>query len=135
VIVADVNLLVYLLISGPFTSDAERAFARDRRWIAPRSHRFELLNVLSTNVRAGTIKLDQADVLWRKAFRLVVLPTTDVEPMDVLKLSVNSKVATYDCEYVVLARLRRLKLVTNDGGILRAFPDVAVSIGDFAAGK
>src|SRR4051794_20038657 len=57
VIVADVNLLVYLLINGPFTSDAERAFARDRRWIAPQSHRFELLNVLSTNVRAGTNRI------------------------------------------------------------------------------
>lgn len=131
-IVADVNLLAYLLISGPHTADAERAFARDRRWIAPRSHRFELLNVLSTNIRAGSIKLEQADALWRKAFRLVSTPT-EVDPMDVLKLSVDSKVATYDCEYVVLARMKRLKLVTNDGGILRAFPDVAVRIEDFAA--
>jgi predicted nucleic acid-binding protein len=52
-IVADVNLLAYLLIEGEFTEIAERAYARDRRWIAPRSHRFELLNVLATNARAG----------------------------------------------------------------------------------
>ena len=133
-IVADVNLLVYLLVDGDFTAAAEQAYRRDRRWVAPRAHRFELLNVLATHVRAGSVPLDDADALWRRAFRLVSTPW-DVEPMDVLRLSVQSRTATYDCEYVVLARQRRLKVVTNDGGMLARFPDVAVSIADFAAGR
>lgn len=134
-IIADVNLLAYLLIEGEFTESAERAFARDRRWIAPAHHRTEFLNLLATNVRAKVITSATAEVLWKQSFKLVASPPTPVDPMDVLRLSIASRVATYDCEYVVLARLRRLRLVTNDGGVLRNFPDVAVSIADFADGK
>jgi predicted nucleic acid-binding protein len=134
VIVADVNLLVYLLIDGPFTEAAEAAYRRDRRWVAPRSHRFELLNVLATNVRAGVVTLDQADEAWREAFRLVSTPW-DADQVDVLKLSVESRIATYECEYVVLARQRHLRVVNQDGRMLEHFPDTAVSIADFASGK
>lgn len=133
-IVADVNLLVYLLIDGEFTEAAERCRLRDRRWIAPRSHRFEFLNVLATNVRAGVIERNNVDELWKRAFRLMVT-AQDVDPMNILDLSVASKIATYDCEYVALARDRRLRLVTNDRKVLETFEDVAVSIEDFADGR
>jgi predicted nucleic acid-binding protein len=134
VIVADVNLLAYLLIDGEFTELAEKAYARDRRWVAPRSHRFELLNVMATNVRGGKIDLAQAGILFRRAFRMVSTPW-DVESMDVLRLSVESRHATYDCEYIVLARQRRLRVVTHDQKMLEKFPDVAVSIELFSSGK
>jgi predicted nucleic acid-binding protein len=52
-----------------------------------------------------------------------------------VRLSVETKIATYDCEFVVLARRLKLRLVTKDKALLRAFPDVAVSIEDFASGK
>jgi predicted nucleic acid-binding protein len=134
VIVADVNLLVYLLVRGLFTAAAERALRRDRRWVAPRSHRSELLNVLATNVRAGFVRADTFDGLWRRAHRTVATPP-DPDPSTVLSLSVKSSIATYDCEYVAMARQRHLKFVTNDGPAMRAFPDVAVSLEDFAAGR
>jgi len=134
VIVADVNLLVYLLVSGEFTLLAERALRRDRRWIAPRSHRAELPNVLATNVRAGVVRIETFDSLWRRAYRTVATPA-DSDPAEVLRLSVESRIATYDCEYVAMARQRRLRLVTNDGPMQRAFPDVAVRLVDFAEGR
>ena len=133
-IVADVNLLVYLLIDGEFTPLAERALRRDRRWVAPRSHRAELLNVLATTVRAGVIRAGAFAPIWRRAYRTVATPA-DPDPFDVFQLSVESRIATYDCEYVAIARQRRLRLVTNDRPMRRAFPDVAVSLEDFAAGK
>ena len=34
--------------------------------------------------------------------------------MDVLRLSVTSRIATYDCQYVVLARRLGVRLVTAD---------------------
>ena len=133
-IVADVNLVVYLLVQGEFTPLAEWALRRDRRWVAPRSHRAELLNVLATTVRAGVIRADAFPPLWRRAYRTVATPT-DPDPFDVFRLSVESRIATYDCEYAAMARQRRLRLVTNDRPMRRAFPDVAVSLEDFAAGK
>ena len=128
------NLLAYPLIEGEFTAAAEQAYRRDRRWVAPRAHRFELLNILATNVRAGVVSVAQAEVAWLRVFRLVST-SCDAAPMDVLRLSVQAQTATYDCEYVALAGERRLRVVTNDGGMLRRFPDVAVSIVDFAAGQ
>ncbi len=133
-IVADVNLLVYLIVQGEFTPLAEQALRRDRRWVAPRSHRAELLNVLATNIRAGVIRIETFEELWRRAHRTVATPT-DPDPTDALRLSVGSRIATYDCEYVAMARARRLRLVTNDGPMRRAFPDVTVSLEDFAAGR
>ena len=133
-IVADVNLLVCLLVHGEFTSLAERALRRDRRWVAPRSHRGELLNVLATNVRAGTVRAETFDSLWRRAYRTVATPA-DPDPAEVLRLSVESRIATYDCEYVAMARQRRLRLVTNDGPMQRAFPDLATRLVDFAEGR
>jgi predicted nucleic acid-binding protein len=132
-IVADVNLLAYLLIEGPFSAAAQAAFDRDGNWIAPPWWRPELLNPLATTVRNRFMSYPAAQQVWDHAPAYM----HDVEPSasDTLSLSVSSGVATYDCSYVELARQRRLRVVTEDGPMLRAFPDTVVSIRDFAAGK
>ena len=134
-IVADVNLLSYLLIPGDHTRAAEAAYARDRRWIAPRYHRFELLNVLSNHCRFSDMTIDQALAVWHRAMRIIPGFALEPDPLEVLKTSIAAKCTTYDCEYIVLARMRKLRLVTADKKVLEAVPDVAVSIEDFAAGK
>jgi predicted nucleic acid-binding protein len=135
VIVADVNLLCYLLIRGEHTETAERVYARDRRWIARRYHRFELLNVLSNNVRFAGMPREHALAVWNRALRIVPGFAVEPEPVDVFNASADLKLTTYDCEYVVLARMRKLRLVTADRQVLQAVPDLAVSIEDFADGK
>lgn len=134
-IVADINLLAYLLIRGEHTASAERAYARDRRWIAPPYHRFELLNVLSNNVRLNGMPREHAVVAWHRALRIVPGFAVEPDPMDVFNASVDLKLTTYDCEYVVLARMRKLRLVTADKKVLATVPTLAVSIEDFANGK
>lgn len=52
-----------------------------------------------------------------------------------VRVAAESRHATYDCEFVVLARLQRVKLVTSDKDMIKKFPDVVVSLEDFAAGK
>ena len=89
-IVADVNLVAYLPINGPFTSAARAALVRDPHWIAPSLWRHEFLNILATSVRQ---------------------------------------------KYVVLARRLSVPLVTADRKLVDQFPDVVISLGDFAAGK
>lgn len=56
-IVADTNLIAYLLIPGPFSKDAERVQRRDPDWRAPWLWRSEFLNVLSLYVRTGKVTL------------------------------------------------------------------------------
>lgn len=134
-IVADVNLLSYLLINGAHTALAERVYARDRRWIAPRYYRFEFLNVLSNHCRFHGMPLDRATAIWHRASRIMPGFSVEPDPVDVLSASVAHSLSTYDCEYVVLARMRRLRLVTADKRVVANVPDVAVSMEDFASGK
>lgn len=46
----------------------------------------------------------------------------------VLRLAIASGCTACDCEFVVLARDLAVKLVTLDQAILRAFPEIAVSL-------
>ena len=132
-IVADTNLIAYLLIAGPHSAAAQRAFDRDAVWLIPEVWRHEMLNVLATSVRNGLLEYSKALDVWVHAPAFV--KEAEVPPLEVLDLSVSSKFATFDYYYVVLARKLGARLVTGDGKLLKSFPDVPVSIADFAAGK
>ena len=132
-IVADTNLIVYLLVAGPFSADAQGAFDRDGVWIAPTVWRHEMLNVLATSVRGKTLERGRAVDAWIHAPAFV--KDAEVNPLDVLDLSVETKFATFDCYYVALARKLGCRVVTADQKMLKEFPDVTVSIRDFAAGQ
>jgi predicted nucleic acid-binding protein len=135
-IVADVNLIAYYLIPGQFTKAAEGARARDNSWTAPALWSTEFLNVFATNVREKEISREAALAAWDAAHQ--VIPGThevQIDSVALLDLSVASRIATYDCEYVLYARTLGIPLVTNDKRVLNEFPDVAISIDDFAAGK
>ena len=132
-IVADTNLIAYLLIAGPFSEDAQRIFDLDDKWIAPSVWRHELLNVLATSVRGSSLTADLARSVWAHAPTFV--KDAEVDAVKVLDLSIDSKFATFDCYYVELARGLALPLVTADKSLIKAFGDVAVSFTDFIAGR
>jgi len=132
-IVADTNLIAYLLIAGPFSEAAQRVLDRDDQWLAPTVWHHEMLNLLATSVRAGHMPAWKARDVW--AHGPAFVRDSEVQPLDVLDLSVASKFATFDCYYVVLARKLGRRLVTGDKPLIEAFGDVAVSIVDFANGK
>ncbi len=58
-----------------------------------------------------------------------------VASLDVLQLVRNSACSAYDCEFVALARDLGVPLVTADRQILREFPKIAISLGEFAGNK
>lgn len=128
-IVADTNLIAYLLIQGPFSEAAQRVFDLDGDWIAPSIWQHELLNVLATSVRNGHLDHVRALDAWAHAPAFV--KDAEVPPLKVLDLSIDSKFATFDCYYVVLARSMNLSLVTADKRLIEQFDDVAVSLENF----
>jgi len=126
VIVADTNLIAYLLIPGEKTAWAERVYARDAHWQLPRLWRSELRSVLMSYVRNRMITLDKATQIMVFAERRFGMGV-DIASADVLALAAESGCSAYDCEFLALAKRHQTLLVTSDKKVLRAFPELAVS--------
>jgi len=134
VIVADVNLIAYLLLGGPAQAWAQRVFERDPVWAAPLLWRSEFRNVLAAFMRQRGLSVTDA---WRAhglADQLLHGQEFAVPGERVLALVAASPCSAYDCEYVALAEELAVPLVTEDRQVLRAFPDRAIRPKVFVAG-
>ena len=125
-IVADTNLVAYLLIPGAKSALSEDVLKRDARWATPLIGRSELRNVLALYMRHQGMTLTQAQQTIVKAERLLGLHEYAVPSAPVLQLASESALSAYDAEFVVLAQSLRIPLVTFDKGILATFPRIAV---------
>jgi len=126
VIVADTNLIAYLLIPGNQTSRAERVYALDPDWQLPQLWRSELRNVLMLYVRKQGMSLEQAKQIMALAEHRFGAGS-EILSEKVLTMAAESGCSAYDCELVALASRLQLRLVTSDKKLLAAFPEMAVS--------
>lgn len=129
-IVVDANVLLYLLIPGKHTADAERWLEHDPDWAVPRLWRSEVRNVLATYLRAGRIEQAEALALFQRAVLIIGLEEYEVETVEVLRLAHASGCSAYDCEYVALAQFLDVPLVTADRKLRLAFPGCSRALED-----
>ncbi|MDR2548607.1 MAG: type II toxin-antitoxin system VapC family toxin [Desulfobulbus sp.] len=127
-IVVDTNILAYLYLPCEFTSHAERLLLDEREWAAPLLWRSEFRNILTGYMRRGRLSLAQAMRLQNEAESLLVHAEYEVNSADVLALADRSDCSAYDCEFVALAMSLRIKAVTMDSKLLRAFPETTLSL-------
>ena len=134
-IVADTNLISYLLIEGDQTELARQVWIRDHEWAMPPIWRSEFLNVLAVSHKVGALDEEQAFLLWRRSS--VFLDTTEVEPdgEQVLEIAMNSGISAYDAHFVAVANELGVPLVTADKRLLARCDDIAISITSFARGE
>ena len=130
-IVADTNLVSYLLIEGERTSDVRRVHEKDPDWRVPTLWRSEFLNVLTSAFNAAVLNRQQAFSAWWIAVDL--LSGREIEPDGdrVLKLALERQISAYDAHFVAVAEDLGVSLVTVDRAIARQCPDIAVAIEDF----
>jgi predicted nucleic acid-binding protein len=126
VIVADANLLAYLVMPGQRTDEAEAVLSKDSVWVVPVLWRSELMSVLHQYVRRTDLTVAQAVAALQRAEAVIAGREGVVDPRVVFDLANRSKCSTYDCEHVALATGLGVPLVTADGEVLRAFPKVAI---------
>ena len=126
-IVADTNLVAYLLIEGTRTAAAKKVWEKDSQWLLPTIWRSEFLNVLTTAVRADVLTPQQAHDTWHVA--LTIFGGREVEPDgdDVLDRAAAYSLSAYDAQFVVAAADLDVPLVTSDRRLLSACTDLAVS--------
>lgn len=132
-IVADTNLIAYLLIQSPRTLDAQAVLRRDPSWAAPVLWRSEFRNVLALYLRQRHLTLADALEYMQEAEVLLEDREYEVPSATVLQLAQESGCTAYDCEFVHVAQQLGAPLVTSDKRVLGAFPRLAVSLQDFAA--
>ena len=132
-IVADTNLLVYLLAASDFTHQAEEVYEKDAQWVAPPLWRSEFRNAMATFVRRGHLALRDAIEKIEAAESLMEDQDFRVDSARVLALAAQSGCSAYDCEFVWLAQDLGVSLVTADQEILAKFGPTARSMQEFCA--
>lgn len=132
-IVVDTNVIAYLFLWGAYTEKSRSAFLKDPAWAAPLLWRSEFRNVLALYLRKKQLSQTEAIRLASEAEKIVHGREYQVSSHSVLSLVAVSKCSAYDCEFVALAEHLRLPLITSDAGLLKAFPKIAVSLGEFSS--
>lgn len=132
-IVADTNLVAYLFIPGMFNREAEIVLGKDPEWCAPVLWRSEFRNVLWLYLRRGELTLPEVMRIMSEAETLLRGREYQVDSSGVLALASSTGVSPYDCEFVILAQEKGLKLVTADRKVIAAFPKTAMSLNGFAS--
>ncbi len=132
-IVADTNLISYLLIEGEKTELARKVWARDSDWAMPPLWKSEFLSVLVVASRAGALEEEQARRIWRRS--RVFMDATELEPDGerVLKIAMERDISAYDAQFVAAAAELGVPLVTADKRILSRCPDLATSLEDLCS--
>lgn len=130
-IVADTNIISYLLMQTPYMDDADKLYKADPIWAAPMLWKSEFRNVLALYLRKGMITFDKALQLQEMAESIMSAHEYDTASTQILSLVHESTCSSYDCEFVALANYLGVKLITQDKKLLREFPSVAISLKDY----
>jgi len=125
-IVADTNLVAYLLIEGEKTELARAVWNRDPQWMLPTLWRSEFLNVLATSIRARVLTREQARDRWHRALTLFGSHEIEARGDDVLDIAAERGLSAYDAQFIAVAIRLEVPLVTADRRVLNACPDLAV---------
>ncbi len=130
-IIADTNIISYLLLPTSYTDSVESLYEIDPDWSAPILWKSEFRNVMALYIRKNIITLEKAMQLQDTAESIIIQNEYDVSSSQVLSLIDESNCSSYDCEFVALAHHFDTKLVTQDKKILKEFPSTAISVSDF----
>ena len=129
-IVADTNVISYLLLPTTYTESVEALFQLDSNWVAPVLWRSEFRNVLALYLRKEIITLEKALHLQEQAESIMSNNEYAVSSSQVLALINDSNCSSYDCEFIALAHHLNTRLVTQDKKLLKEFPSTAISVSD-----
>lgn len=131
-IVVDSNVVAYYWINGPLTATARQVWKKDADWHVPLLWRSELRSILTGYLRDGTLDATQIAQVMAAAEATFADREHLVSSEKVFAIVGESKLSAYDAEFVALAEVLAVPLVTADKAVLRAFPDRALTMEAFA---
>ena len=131
-IVVDSNVIAYCWINGERTALAHRLRRLDPDWHAPLLWRSELRNILAGYRRDGSLGSEQIRNIMTAAEAGLAGREHHLPSDRVFSIIERSRLSAYDGEFVALAEILGVRLVTEDRAILTACPGRAVSLGSAA---
>jgi predicted nucleic acid-binding protein len=131
VIVVDTNVIHYCWVRGQNTEIAQAVRQKDPEWHAPILWRSELRNLLTTYLRRGMLTRAQIVGILSIADQALAEREHIISDGLVLDVIASSTLTAYDAEFVALATALSVPLVTADKGVLKAFPERALTMETF----
>ena len=132
-IVVDSNVIAYCWIRSERAEIAQRVRLRDPAWHVPILWRSEVRNALAGYLSRGTMEIDDAAAIMTAAENALAGCEHVVASGSVLELAARTRLSAYDCEFVALALSLRVPLLTEDKAVLKAVPEVALTMEGFLA--
>ena len=127
-IVVDSNVIAYCWIRGERTVLAHRLRRLDPDWRAPVLWRSELRNILTGYRRDGSLADGQVRRIMAAAEAGFAGREHHLPSDRVFAITERHRLSAYDAEFVALAEILGVPLVTEDRAILKCWPDRAVSL-------
>jgi len=126
-VLVDTNVLVYLLIEGDRTRQAQDLFSCDPEWKSEGFLLVEMSNVLATYARTGALDAGQARRLLAQAER-ALRGVVNVPHASALEAAQRFGVSAYDARFLVAAEKLGARLVTEDARLRSAAPALTESL-------
>jgi len=124
-IVVDSNVIAYCWIHGQRTALAHRLRRLDPDWHAPVLWRSELRNILVGYRRDGSLTEAQVRRIMAAAEEALAGREHHLPSDRVFAVTERHRLSAYDAEFVALAELLGVPLVTEDRAILKSWPTQA----------
>ena len=133
-IVVDSNVIAYCWVNGPLTQLAQRVRVKDPDWHVPILWRSEMRSILTGYLRDGSLNGPQVARIMEAAEDALAGSEHLVPSASVFEIAGKSRLSAYDCEFVALAVVLSVPLVTADKIVLKAYPGQALTMDSFAGG-
>jgi predicted nucleic acid-binding protein len=135
VIVVDSNVIAYCWANGPLTRLAQSVRAKDADWHAPILWRSEMRNILTGYLRDRSLSGGQVARIMAAAEEALAGHEHLIPSDRIFGLARETRLSLYDCEFVALATVLSVPLVTADKAVLKAFPKQALTMEAFSMSR
>ena len=132
-IVVETNVIHYCWVRGVHTEVAQAVRQQDPDWHAPILWRSELRNVLTAYLRRESLSREYIVEILDAADQALAGNEHIIADKLVLDVVEASTLTAYDAEFVALASALSVPLVTADRAVLKAFPDLAMTMEAFVS--
>ena len=130
-IVVDSNVIAYYWINGTLTDAALQVWAKDPEWHVPLLWRSEMRSILTGYLRDGTLNTLQVTRIMAAAETMFTGREHLVSSEKVFSIVGAASLSAYDAEFVALAEVLVVPLITADKLVLKAFADRARTMEEF----